>query len=105
MFLVIVRRQGKGMEEATLESHIRYIDVQCTISGTDLIGWKHIGECKGTGQGYDEEKDLEFYTGKADTWVKTPPGTFGIFFPEDVHAPLGSEDELLKVVLKIAVEW
>ena len=105
LFLVIVKMQGKGIEKATLESHIQYIDVQCTISGTDLIGWKNIGECEGTGLGYDEEKDLEFYSGTSDVWVKVPQGTFGIFFPEDVHAPLGSEDELFKVVLKIAVEW
>ena len=35
----------------------------------------------------------------------TPPGTFAVFFPEDVHAPLGSEDDLFKVVIKIAVDW
>ena len=39
---------------------------------------------------YLEEKDIEYFTGISQIWIKTLPGTFGIFFPEDVHAPMGS---------------
>jgi biofilm protein TabA len=105
LFAVITRGQGKGIEKARLESHKNYIDIQCTISGTDLIGWKNISDCLSQGQGYIEEKDIEYFPGISDIWVKTPPGTFGIFFPEDVHAPMGSTEDLFKVILKVKVDW
>jgi len=34
-----------------------------------------------------------------------PAGSFAIFFPEDVHAPLGTDGFIHKVVIKVAVEW
>ncbi len=105
LYAVVTRGMGKGMEKARLESHKRYIDIQCDISGTDLIGWKNISECSSEGLGYNEEKDIEFFPGISEVWVKTQPGTFGIFFPEDVHAPMGSGEELFKVILKVAVDW
>ena len=104
IFIIIMRRKGKGIDDTRLECHKKYIDIQCTISGADLIGWKNLEECAGKGQGYNEEKDVEFFPGKSGVWIKTPPGTFAVFFPEDAHAPLGSEGDLFKVVMKIAVE-
>ena len=105
IFIIVTRRRGKGMDETKLECHKKYIDIQCTLSGTDLIGWKNLSECEGTGFGYDEEKDVEFFPGKSGIWVKTPPGTCAVFFPEDVHAPLGSGSDLFKVIMKIAVDY
>jgi len=103
IFMIVTHRRGKGRDGTKLECHHRYIDIQCTVGGTDLIGWKHLAECAGEGLGYDEAKDVEFFPGKAGIWVPTPPGTFAVFFPEDVHAPLGAEEELFKVIIKIAV--
>jgi len=105
LFAVINRKPGKGMESARLESHKNYIDIQCSITGTDLIGWKNISECAAEGEGYSQEKDIEFYPGMSQVWIKTLPGTFGIFFPEDVHAPMGGTEDLFKVILKVAVDW
>ena len=104
IFIIILKDKGKGIDNTKLENHQRYIDIQCVISGTDLIGWKNLSDCGGLGQGYDEEKDIEFFESKADIWITTPPGHFCLFFPEDAHAPMGSEDELFKVIIKIAVE-
>ncbi len=105
LYMVVSRGMGKGKEKAKFESHQRYIDIQCTISGTDVIGWKNIGQCAGEGQGYNPEKDIEFYASRTEAWVPVPAGTFGIYFPEDVHAPKGAEGELFKVILKVKVDW
>ena len=78
---------------------------QCTFKGNDLVGWKNIKECAADGLGYSEEKDIEFYSCNADSWVPCLPGNFGIYFPEDAHAPNGTEDDLVKVILKVAVNW
>ncbi|MFC1692249.1 YhcH/YjgK/YiaL family protein [Candidatus Latescibacterota bacterium] len=105
LYVKIVRRPGKGIEKTKLEAHTHYIDIQCTITGADLIGWQNIKDCTTEGQGYNEEKDVEFFPEKPEVWVKTPPGTFAIFFPEDMHAPEGSEEEFFKVIIKVAVNW
>ena len=98
----ILREDGRGRDEATLEGHRKYIDIQCCISGTDEMGWKPTAHCTGDGQGFDEANDLEFFSDKPDTWVTVPPGTFAIFFPSDAHAPMGGVGPLHKVVVKVA---
>ena len=103
--MIVTRGPGKGTDKTRLEAHKRYIDIQCTISGTDLIGWKNIRACAAEGLGYNDEKDIEFFPGASDVWVPVPAGAFGIFFPEDAHAPNGAVEELFKVILKVKVEW
>jgi biofilm protein TabA len=105
LFMIVQRGPGKGKEKTRLEAHKRFIDIQCTLSGTDLIGWMNIRQCAFDGLGYNEEKDIEFFSGQSDVWVPVPAGSFGIFFPEDVHAPNGAEEELFKIVLKVRVDW
>ena len=105
LYAVVVREEGRGREGAKLEVHRKYIDVQFSVEGTDLIGWKNISACAGPGDGYDDEKDIEFFSDAPDAWIATPPGTFAIFFPDDAHAPLGAEGPLHKVVMKVAVDW
>ena len=104
VFIIIFKDMGKGIDNARLENHQRYIDIQCVIFGTDLIGWKNLTDCGGLGQGYNKEKDVEFFEGKAEIWITTPPEYFCLFFPEDAHAPMGSEGELFKAIIKIAVD-
>lgn len=104
--MIVTKGPGKGKEKTRFEAHKRYIDIQCTISGTDIIGWKNLRACApGEGQGYIDEKDIEYFTTTADSWVPVPAGTFGIYFPEDIHAPNGAEEELFKIILKVKVAW
>lgn len=105
LFMLVQRGPGKGKDKTKFESHQRYIDIQCTISGTDIIGWKNVGQCAGEGLGYNAEKDIEFYASQTEAWVPVPTGTFGIYFPEDVHAPKAAEGELFKIILKVKVDW
>jgi len=36
-------------------------------------------------------------------WCPVPAGSFAVFFPEDAHAPMVSDGEVHKVILKVAV--
>jgi biofilm protein TabA len=101
LFAIKVCDKGRGKADSPLETHRKYIDVQYTVSGEDLIGWKPVPN--GTaGRGYSEEKDLELYDGTPDQWISHPQGTFMIFFPEDGHAPMATESHVTKVVVKVA---
>ncbi len=96
--------QGKGLSEAKLESHRRYIDIQYSVSGIDNIGWKPVSRCVSPEGPYNNEKDIIFYSDAPDTWFGLVPGTFAVFFPDDAHAPLAVNGILHKVVIKLLVE-
>ena len=104
LFCLISKGPGKTREEARLEAHRKYIDIQYIISGTDEMGWKPTADCTIQDEVYDAEKDIEFFKDEPASWNKVPAGSFIIFFPQDAHAPMVSDGEIHKAVLKIAVE-
>ena len=48
---------------------------------------------------------LGFYKGPPVTWLDVRSQSFTIFYPEEVHAPLGWEGEVHKAVVKVRVDW
>jgi YhcH/YjgK/YiaL family protein len=105
LFALVIRGQGKGLKSAKLEAHRRYIDIQCSISAPDVIGWKPLAACNDSELAFDEQKDLQCFRNTPDSWVTIPAGSFGIVFPEDAHAPMGTEGPIHKIVVKVAVDW
>lgn len=103
LFVISERAAGRSHADAKLECHRRYIDIQLVLSGTDEMGWRALDECCDPVSDYSEERDIRFFNDAPSTWVKTPPGAFCIFFPEDAHAPLVSDGPIHKVIFKIAV--
>ncbi len=101
LYASIEQRDGRGRDGARLEAHRKYIDIQCTLSGVDVMGWRALEDCSQLGMAYDESRDVMFYDDRPDTWLIVPAGHFAIFYPEDVHAPLAGEGPLHKVVMKI----
>jgi YhcH/YjgK/YiaL family protein len=104
MFCMVVRGPGRGKDGAQLEMHRQYLDIQFTVAGTDALGWSPTRSCQATGSGFDEAKDVEFFTARPETWVSIPPRTFAILYPEDAHAPLGGTGDLHKVVMKVRLK-
>jgi len=102
MYLNVVRAPGKGQSKAALETHHRYIDIQYSVVGTDLIGWRPAPTCT-MNKGYDSNRDLEFHDDAPVAWTAIPAGYFAIYFPEDAHAPMGTDGQVHKVVVKVAV--
>jgi biofilm protein TabA len=105
LYALVVRGQGRGQKGAKLELHRRYIDIQYSITGPDVIGWKQISTCLNPVEDYDEQKDVQLFLDASDSWVTIPQGSFGIFFPQDAHAPMAAEGPIHKVVVKVAVDW
>ncbi|WP_276495687.1 YhcH/YjgK/YiaL family protein [Pontibacter litorisediminis] len=103
--LLAIVSEGKGItkQEAKLEVHRKYIDIQYIISGTDHMGWKDLALCSEPNDPYTEERDAAFFPDKTDNWFHVPTGSFTIFYPDDAHAAMVTEEVVRKVVLKIAV--
>lgn len=103
VYAMFSKEPGRKKEEALLETHNKYIDIQLVLSGTDDMGWKAKLSCKQPSEAYDSPTDLQFFADKPDAWLSVASGAFVIFFPEDAHMPLISSGPLHKVVVKVAV--
>jgi YhcH/YjgK/YiaL family protein len=105
LLAIVGRDPARGRQQARLESHRKYIDIQLTVAGQEEIGWKPTPECSAITSPYEPEKDLAFYGDIPECWFAVKPLSFAVFFPEDAHAPLAGQGELHKVVMKVAVNW
>lgn len=94
---------GRKKEDALLETHEKYIDIQLVLAGTDDMGWKPRSSCKQPSGEYDQKRDVQLFADEPEAWLSTESGSFAIFFPEDAHMPLISSGQLHKVVVKVAV--
>ena len=104
LYFSIARIRGKDPQDAVLESHKKYIDIQAPLVGVESIGWKAGDELMIISEPYDENKDIMFYHDFPTTYSKLYPGQFAIYFPEDGHAPGIGQGDIRKVIAKIAVE-
>jgi len=103
LFASVSKGMGRSKSEADLEIHKKYIDIQFVISGTDEMGWSPKANCKNPVDKYNSETDLQFFADKPESWINVREAQFAIFFPEDAHLPLISDEIIHKVVVKIKV--
>ena len=102
---IMSAKGGKTAAESLekFECHQKAIDIQLCISGTETIGWKPISKCSNFKAEYNPEKDVTFYNETPDMYFQLTDNQFGIFFPEDVHAPMIGEGVIKKLVLKVKI--
>lgn len=97
----IAQTSPKTKEQAKLETHNVFIDIQIPLSGTEVMGYTAAKDCVPTNAPYNAEKDITFFEGPADSYIPVKPGMFAIFFPQDGHAPGISPDGVKKVIVKV----
>ncbi len=106
LFQIVQRYETKDPVSVRFESHRRYIDVQCVLSGEERAFVAPVSEMEPTGE-YDGSLDIRFYTGEPSGSVLLRPRMFAIFYPQDAHKPschAGSWTvATLKIVFKLAV--
>ena len=103
LFAIVAKDQGRSKDEAQLEVHNKYIDIQAVLDGVDEMGWKARSACTEMEGVYDSENDIQFAADTPTAWFTTTPGHFAVFFPEDAHLPLIATGLIHKIVVKIAV--
>ena len=104
IFAIIAKGPGHSREQAKLEVHRAYVDIQVAAAGVDEIGWKSLPLCTTPEGEYDPDGDGQVLADAPDAWIAVGPGAFAIFFPQDAHAPMVSDGELHKVVVKVLAE-
>jgi len=103
VYAMVSENAGRRKEDALLETHEKYIDIQFVLAGVDDMGWKPKSSCKKPTGKYDQKNDEQIFTDEPDAWLSVKSGAFAIFFPEDAHMPLISSGPIHKVVVKVAV--
>ena len=86
------------------EGHRKYIDIQYCIKGKERMGFGLRDDFKNIVSPYDEDKDVEFLDGEKFSFVDVYEGSFAVFYPDDIHAPMLSVDDdidIKKVIVKI----
>ncbi len=101
VYALIQNNSGKDIKDARLEAHRVYIDIQFLVDGNEKIGWKSRQDCRNVALAYSSEKDIEFFSDSPQTYLTMKPGTFAIFFPGDAHAPMISDGNVRKCVVKV----
>lgn len=91
----------RSRENAPLEAHKKYIDLQVIISGKDKFGLKAVKDCGAIKKEYNEAKDTLFYEGGFNEEVTLEGGEMILIKPDTAHAPCIGEGTVRKCVFKI----
>ena len=106
IFYLVQSYNTKPESEGAFEAHRKYIDIQFISDGRERHNAGHISFMN-TSIPYNQEKDIEFFTGSGSTLI-LHSGFFAVYFPEDVHMPnlqIGDDPEhVIKAVAKIPVK-
>ncbi len=97
----VTEAKPKTKEQARLETHRDFIDIQIPLSDTEVMGYTPAADCRPADAPYNEEKDITFFEGPADSYIDVKPGMFAIFFPQDGHAPAITPNGVKKIIIKV----
>lgn len=94
----------RSVEQAPLEAHNSYIDIQIVINGQEIFGISNRENCLAPRGEFDTERDIIFFDDAPKQFHKLTSDMFIVLYPNDAHAPLIGEGSVEKIVVKIAVE-
>lgn len=104
VFANVMEVKPRTKDEAPLEIHRRYIDIQIPISADELMGYTPLAELPAPD--YIEADDYALYPVgmEARDYFNVKNDQFVVFFPQDGHAPAITAAPLKKVVFKVAIQ-
>lgn len=104
IFVNVMNLELKKPEDAKLEIHNAYIDIQVLISGEqEAFGWSERADVRKPLAEFDAEKDIQFFDDAPQTYYTLRPGQFTILMPEDAHAPMVGRGEVKKIIIKVRI--
>jgi len=107
MYATVSEYFPKDRDETLFEVHKKFIDIQCVVSGKELIDVAYLKDMTVT-KPYDSENDIAFGTISDFSELQMTSKRFLIFFPADAHRPgLKAENDsalVRKIVVKVPVQ-
>lgn len=107
IYAQIIDLTTRPAEENRPEVHRRYIDIQYLAWGEEKIGIAIDTGNNKVSESLLEQRDIIFLSPlRKRIIIKMTPGSYAIFFPQDVHRPgciLQTASEIRKIVVKVAL--
>jgi YhcH/YjgK/YiaL family protein len=106
VFAIMNDYTTKNCEDAKLEAHVKYIDIQYMIEGSELIGYTPLEENHLPSKKYNSKTDIAFYDNTPLFYARITAGMFSILYPEDLHMPgikINTPSTVKKIVVKIKI--
>lgn len=97
--------QTRPVQADQWEAHRQYADIQCVITGSEVIGWAPL-DTLGVREEHDPGKDIGWFTGEG-TFLPLEEGYIMVLFPQDAHQPgrtLGETSAVKKIVVKVLID-
>lgn len=107
IFFSIQDYQTKNIDEAKLEAHKKYVDIEYMIEGEEKIGICYVDECSPVSE-YDENKDIVFLNANDSDvkFISLVKGEHFICTPVAAHMSsltLDNPSHVKKAVVKVAL--
>ena len=102
--VIVQKGTTKPLQDAVLEAHAQFLDVQYILEGQEVVGWAPTDTLTPTCE-FNTEQDYGLFAGKC-TPITVPAGYCYVVFPEDAHAPgkhLETPNAYTKMVVKLAL--
>nr|WP_318383540.1 YhcH/YjgK/YiaL family protein [uncultured Enterobacter sp.] len=107
IFAQVIDLTTKPKNDIRPEVHRKYIDIQFMAWGEEQIGLAIDTGHNEISESLLEQRDIIFYhDSQNESFFEMVPGSFAIFFPQDVHRPgchKTKETSIRKIVVKVAL--
>lgn len=101
VFATIARSDMRSAEDAPLETHQLYTDIQIILDGTETFGWTPAEKLSKPRTAYSAERDIQFWNDTHAVRFTLHTGEFAVFTPDDAHAPLIGSGTVRKCIIKV----
>lgn len=101
IFVNVSELDLRPREEAALEVHNEYIDIQVVFGGREEFGWSPRSLAKLPRTEFDTAKDIQFFNDTPQTFYTVREGEFTILMPQDAHAPMLGSGHVRKLIFKV----
>jgi YhcH/YjgK/YiaL family protein len=99
----VVEISGKTAQNARMETHRKFIDIQLPLDDEETMGWIAAEKLTKVTQPYDAEKDITFFADEAENLLRVEAMEFAVFFPSDGHQPGIGSGNHRKIIVKVRV--
>jgi len=110
IYAMVSSYDAKPFESCIMEAHRKYIDIQCVLSGSELLGWASIKDLA-IKTPYNSDNDAEFYVVPDSHMpkIELSAGLFVFLLPEDAHMPgiriENKNAKVKKTVIKVKYDY
>ena len=107
VFMNMPAYETHGLEKASMEAHVKYVDVMVMIDGRETIYVKNTDRLQDVYSPYEDGRDALLARVDEDVMaIHMQPGDFLVLLPQDAHAPgchLGDPCKVKKIIGKVRI--